>query len=49
MEEKEKDKTIRIKLETWRRINIMRGLNDCNSFEDVIIFLLNGGKDENIL
>lgn len=38
--EEEKDKTIRLSLKTWRRINSRRGIDGCNTFEEVIIKLL---------
>lgn len=45
--EKEKTKTIRISLELWREINSRRGLNGCNTFEDVIKSLLKENQNDN--
>ena len=41
MEERMEEKTIRISLETWVKLNQMRGINGCKKFEDVIKYLLN--------
>lgn len=51
MGERMEEKTIRISLETWVRLNQMRGINGCKKFEDVIKYLLDrevkgGEKDE---
>ena len=39
-------KTIRVKLATWRKVNALRGYNECNSFEDVVEYLLNKEDSE---
>ena len=35
----QENKTVRISLETWIKLNSMRGFNNCKNFEDVIKFL----------
>ena len=45
--EQEDTKTIRISLNTWIRLNQMRGFNNCKTFEDTLIYLLDKEKDEN--
>ena len=41
METEKENKTVRIGLDTWIKLNSMRGLNSCKNFEDVIKLLLN--------
>jgi hypothetical protein len=45
--EKESFKTIRIDLETWRKINSMRGSNNCDTFESVIKYLITQLDEKN--
>lgn len=41
------EKTVRIDLETWRKLNSLRGINDCTTFQDVINFLIKTMEDNN--